>query len=432
MGALAGMTKGAGIARVSISQSSNRIVAKPRSSFTGARLATRGEDQIRGEVFPMFSPSTSQRTKIIVYMQSFYLSYHVYALVYFAVLASAAFSQRHQRSVVRAAADGAAKIGTPVPKNSILVIGGTGTLGRQVVRRALDEGYEVRCIVRPRMNPADFLRDWGATTVQADLTDPSSLPAALVGVHTVIDCSTARPEESTDKIDWEGKVALIQCAQAMGIQRYVFCSILHCDRHPEVPLMNIKYCTEQYLESSGLDYTVFRLCGFMQAIIGNYAVPVLEEQPVWGTTDQSRTAYMDTQDVARVLMASLRSEEAVKKTLPLAGPKSYTTQEVIAMCEKLADCDAEVRTVPVWLLKATRGFLRSFQWATDASDRLAFADLLATNENFDAPMEDTYTLLGVDPVSINTLESYLNDYFTSILKKLKEVGASSKQTNFYV
>lgn len=35
-----------------------------------------------------------------------------------------------------------------------------------MVRRALDEGYEVRCIVRPRLTPADFLRDWGATTVQ--------------------------------------------------------------------------------------------------------------------------------------------------------------------------------------------------------------------------------------------------------------------------
>ena len=157
--------------------------------------------------------------------------------------------------------------GTPVPKNTILVVGGTGTLGRQVVRRALDEGYEVRCIVRPRMSPADFLRDWGATTVKADLTDPTSLPAALVGVHTVIDCSTARPEESTSKIDWEGKVALIQCAQAMGIQRYLFFSILHCDRHPEVPLMNIKHCTEQFLAKSGLNYTIFRPCGFMQAIV---------------------------------------------------------------------------------------------------------------------------------------------------------------------
>ena len=80
---------------------------------------------------------------------------------------------------------------------------------------------QVRCIVRPRQNPADFLRDWGATTVQADLGDPSSLPATLVGIHTVIDCATARPEESTQKVDWVGKKALIQCAQ------------VGCDLHPE-------------------------------------------------------------------------------------------------------------------------------------------------------------------------------------------------------
>ena len=35
-----------------------------------------------------------------------------------------------------------------------------------------------------------------------------------VGIHTVIDCATARPEESAQRVDWEGKVALIQCAQA--------------------------------------------------------------------------------------------------------------------------------------------------------------------------------------------------------------------------
>lgn len=52
--------------------------------------------------------------------------------------------------------------------------------------------------------------------LQADLTDPTSLPATMVGISAIIDCATARPEESTQKVDWQGKVALIQCAQVGG------------------------------------------------------------------------------------------------------------------------------------------------------------------------------------------------------------------------
>lgn len=59
----------------------------------------------------------------------------------------------------------------------------------------------------------------------------------------------------------------------------------------------------------------------VQAIIGNYAVPILEEKPVWGTTDETRTAYMDTRDAARAALAALRSDATVGKTLALAGPK---------------------------------------------------------------------------------------------------------------
>jgi len=47
-------------------------------------------------------------------------------------------------------------------------------------------------------------------------------------------------------------------------------------------------------------------------------------------------------------------------------------------------------------------------------------------------MDATYATLGIDPASVASLESYLKDYYTSILKKLKEVGATSRQTDFYV
>ena len=53
----------------------------------------------------------------------------------------------------------------------------------------------------------------------------------------------------------------------MGIQRYVFYSIDKCEQHKSVPLMNMKYATEEFLKASGMNYTVLRLCGFMQPLI---------------------------------------------------------------------------------------------------------------------------------------------------------------------
>lgn len=322
--------------------------------------------------------------------------------------------------------------GTPVRTTSILVVGATGTLGRQIVRKALDEGYDVRCLVRARLTSADFLRDWGATVVNGDLSKPETLPAALVGIHTIIDCATGRPEEPIRSVDWDGKVALIESAVAMGIQRFLFFSINDCDKHPEVPLMEIKRCSEKYLAASGLNYTTIRLCGFMQALIGQYAVPILEDKSVWGTDAPTRVAYLDSQDVAKMTLAVLRSDKVEKKTITLAGPRAWTSQEVIALCERLAGQDAKVTTVPVGVLKFTRQLTRFFQWTTDVADRLAFSEVLTGSNVFSAPMTETYKLLGLDVSETVTLEIYLQEYYSQILKKLKDLKATSKQGDYYL
>lgn len=305
---------------------------------------------------------------------------------------------------------------------TLLVVGATGTLGRQVVRRALDEGYKVRCLVRSPKK-AGFLKEWGAEVVPGNLCYPQTLLPAFEGVTAVIDAATARATDSLSikQIDWEGKVALIQAAVAAGVERYVFFSILDAEKYPNVPLMDIKRCTEVFLAESGLNYTILKLAGFMQGLIGQYAIPILEGQAVWITGESSPIAYIDTQDAAKFALRALALPEAEKQAFPLVGTRAWSAEEIINLCERLSGKDARITRMPLNLLRTMRKVLRFFQWGWNVSDRLAFTEVLATGKPLDARMDDVCQVFGVEPQELTTLESYLQDYFGRILKKLKEL-----------
>lgn len=312
---------------------------------------------------------------------------------------------------------------------TLLVVGATGTLGRQVARRALDEGYKVRCLVRS-FKKAAFLKEWGAELVAGDLCDPQSLPPALNGITAVIDAATNRPTDSLSirQVDWEGKVALIQAAKAAGIERFVFFSILDAEKHSDVPLMEIKRCTELFLDEVGLNYTILRLCGFMQGLISQYAVPILERQAVWVTGNSSPIAYMDTQDIAKFAIRALSVPETEKQTFPVVGPRAWSAAEIISLCERLSGQEAKVTRMPLNLLRTVRRVSRFFQWGWNLADRLAFTEVLVTGRPLNAEMERVYQIFGLDPEATTTLESYLQEYFSRILKKLKELDYEKNRT----
>ncbi|MBP0016367.1 MAG: SDR family oxidoreductase [Cyanobacteria bacterium SBLK] len=305
----------------------------------------------------------------------------------------------------------------------ILVVGATGTLGRQIVRRALDAGHQVRCLVR-KPRKAAFLKEWGAELVQGDICEPETLDSAIAGMEIVIDAATAKATDSLSikQVDWEGKIALIQAAKKAEINRYIFFSILDSEKFPRVPLMAIKHCTELFLAESGLNYTIFKPCGFMQGLIGQFAIPILDNQVVWVTGKGSPIAYLDTLDIAKFTIRALEVPETENRTFPLVGTRAWGTYEIIQLCERLSGKTAKTAKLELPVLRFIRRILRFFQWGWNIADRLTFAEVLAGDRPLDASMEEVYTTLALDPQETTTLEEYLQEYFSRIMKKLKEIG----------
>jgi len=304
----------------------------------------------------------------------------------------------------------------------VLVVGATGTLGRQIVRHAIDQGHKVRCLVRSQRKAA-FLKEWGAELVGGTLRDKSTIITALEGMDAVIDAATARATDSASikQVDWDGKVNLIQAAKTAGVDRFIFFSILNAEKYPNVPLMEIKRCTEKFIAESGLKYTILRPCGFMQGLIGQYAIPMLDNQTVWITGESTAIAYMDTQDIAKFAVRALEVPETVGQSYPVVGSKAWKAEEIIEVCERLSGKEGKIWRLPMGLLRFMRGITRCFQWTYNISDRLAFAEVLASGQALDAPMAEVYQVFGLDPSQTTTLESYLQEYFSRILKKLKEI-----------
>jgi uncharacterized protein YbjT (DUF2867 family) len=305
----------------------------------------------------------------------------------------------------------------------LLVVGATGTLGRQIARRAIDEGHEVQCLVRS-LKKAAFLKEWGAELILGDLCKPETLPPAFEGVDAVIDAATARATDSLsiEQVDWQGNVNLIQAACAASVSRFIFISILDAERYPEVPLMQIKHCVELFLKESGLNYTILRSSGFLQGLIGQYAIPILEGQSVWVMGEASPTAYIDTQDLAKFAVRALEVPETEKKTFPVVGTRMWSADEIISLCERLSGQQARVTRMPLNLLRIMRRITGFFQWSWNISDRLAFSEVIANGKPLTAPMEEVCQIFGIDLRQVTTLEGYLQEYFDRILKKLKELN----------
>ncbi|MGH3145593.1 MAG: NAD(P)H-binding protein, partial [Rubrobacter sp.] len=142
----------------------------------------------------------------------------------------------------------------------VLVVGGTGALGRRVIGALRARGKPVRALVRPGSD-AGVLEGEGVEVVRGDMMDPASLGPAFDGVDALVTSAvgyTRHRKGDTSRTDTVGNRNLADAALNEGIRRFVFTGILNAHEAPDVPHFWHKKLAEDYLEQRGVPFVSLR------------------------------------------------------------------------------------------------------------------------------------------------------------------------------
>jgi uncharacterized protein YbjT (DUF2867 family) len=139
----------------------------------------------------------------------------------------------------------------------VLVTGGTGVLGREVVSRLLDKGYTVRILSRsPRRGTTNV--EWA----QAQLLTGEGLSEALQGVDVVVHAAT---DTRLGKTDVEMTRRLLDKAKAVGVEYFLFISIVGTDK-TSFSYHKVKVACETLARDSGIPSASLRFTQFYEFI----------------------------------------------------------------------------------------------------------------------------------------------------------------------
>ncbi|MGW2616317.1 SDR family oxidoreductase [Streptomyces sp. NPDC001500] len=241
---------------------------------------------------------------------------------------------------------------------TILVTGGTGTLGRLVTERLRADGHEVRVLSRHTPPYAVDLREGGAV-----------LDSAVAGVDTVVHCASS-PRGGDERAAGH----LIAAARRAGVRHLVYISIVGVDRVP-YPYYRAKLAVEKQVEESGLGWTVLRATQFHDLLV--QAFQALARVPVLllpaGVSDQP----VEAAEVAGRL-AELAVGDPAGRVEDMGGPEVRTAESLARAFLKASGRRCAVLNVPLFGA-AYRGFRSGGHLAPErAVGKGTFEDYLAT------------------------------------------------------
>jgi uncharacterized protein YbjT (DUF2867 family) len=225
----------------------------------------------------------------------------------------------------------------------ILITGGNGGLGRELVARLNPDRHTVRIMSRGmRPTKLDARIEWA----QADLRTGSGIAEAVRGVDVVYHLATGQSHSPNDVrlVDVEGTHRLLELSREEGVKNFIYSSIIGVEHFPGFFYYKAKFDAERIIESSGVPYTILRAAQLHSLI--DMVLKAANHLPFILLPTTLQMQSVDTGEVAAQL-APLAHESALKRVPEVAGPEVLLSGEMARIWLKLRGIRKPIINLPL-------------------------------------------------------------------------------------
>jgi uncharacterized protein YbjT (DUF2867 family) len=241
----------------------------------------------------------------------------------------------------------------------ILIAGGTGTLGRQVVHLLTARGLEVRIMTR---DPARHLESDLVEIVSGDARDLRAVERAAAGTSTVISAIqgfSGTGDYNPRTVDRQGNSNLIQIASAGAAEHFILVSIHGVAPDHPMELFRMKYMAEQELKASGLAWTIIRPTAYMETWASLIGEPLLGtgRTRIFGR-GTNLINFVSVYDVARFVELAVVDPGMRGEVVEVGGPENLSMRQVAQTFETVTGKTGRKSHVPLPMMRLMAVLMR--------------------------------------------------------------------------
>jgi uncharacterized protein YbjT (DUF2867 family) len=230
-----------------------------------------------------------------------------------------------------------------IPRSmTVLVVGATGSIGSLAVEEALDAGHMVRALVRDASR-ADGLAP-GSQPIVGDVTRPDTLAQAIDGVDAIVFTlgSDGMGKAGAENIDYGGVRNVLAALGGREVRIALMTSIGVTNRTGEynqsTEAHDWKRRSERLVRASGMPYTIVRPGWFDYNAKDQHRLLLLQGDKRQAGTPSD--GVISRRQIAQVLVHSLSSEQALRKTFELVAERGAAQDDLDLL---FAPLDADPR-----------------------------------------------------------------------------------------